>query len=431
VRDRVVVVGGGAREHAIARALVAEGCDVIVAPGNAGTAAIGRNAKVSATDVEGLVRLARAEDASLVVVGSEAPLALGLVDALGAVGILAFGPSREAARLESSKAFMKRFLKRHGVATAPFEVFERPAEARAYVQRASRPLVVKADGLAAGKGVVVASTTEEALAAIDSMMVAATFGDAGRTVVIEEVLPGEEVSFHVVSDGERFVVLPPAQDHKRVRDGDQGPNTGGMGAYAPAPVVSPAMHDAIVNRIIEPTLAGLMREGTPFRGALFAGIMVVSGDPVVLEFNVRFGDPEATVLVPLYEGNWLDLLEGAAKGRLAPTPPVRAPSRAALSVVLAAEGYPEAPVLGDVIHGLERPLPEGTTVHHAGTALRADGAVVTAGGRVLTVTGVDDSLEGAASRAYAATRQIAFRGAHCRSDIGARALRVLPHDPRG
>ncbi len=429
VQDRVVVVGGGAREHAFARALSATGARVVVAPGNAGTAACGANVAVPVTDVKGLVDLARGAGgdgpASLVFVGAELPLALGLVDALGAAGIPAFGPSRAAAQLESSKAFMKRFLARHGIPTAPFEVFEDAASACEFVERAGRPLVVKADGLAAGKGVVVARTTAEALEAVDRMMVQRVFGDAGRTVVIEEVLPGEEVSFHVISDGERFAALPAAQDHKRVRDRDEGPNTGGMGAYAPAPVVGVALRDAILARVIEPTLAGLAREGTPFRGALFAGIMVVNGEPIVLEFNVRFGDPEATALVPLYAASWLDLLRGAAEGRLPPEAS-RAGSvstQAALSVVLAAEGYPEAPVTGDVIVGLDLPELAGTTLLHAGTARRPDGAVVTAGGRVLTVTGVGDTLATARERAYAAVGRISFRGAHHRSDIGARALR--------
>ena len=422
MQDRVIVVGSGAREHAFAAALVRSGSRVVIAPGNAGTAALGKNVAIAASDVSGLVQLARAEEATLVFIGPEVPLSLGLVDALSAEGIAAFGPSRAAARLESSKAFMKRFLERHGIPTAGFKVFEDAALACEYVRRAARPLVVKADGLAAGKGVVVASTTDEAIDAVERMMVAGAFGDAGRTIVIEEVLPGEEVSFHVVADGERVVVLPPAQDHKRVHDGDRGPNTGGMGAYAPAPVVSAALREAILARVIEPTLAGLAREGTPFRGALFAGIMVVDGEPVVLEFNVRFGDPEATVLVPLQEGSWLELLRASASGRLDTSRGQDAPRRAALTVVLAAEGYPEAPTVGDVIHGLDLPDLEGTTVFHAGTALRDDGAVVTAGGRVLAVSGVADSLEQAAARAYSAAQRVTFRGVHFRNDIGKRAL---------
>jgi phosphoribosylamine--glycine ligase len=431
VEDRVVVVGGGAREHAFARAFQAAGAAVITTPGNAGTAGVGRNADVAVDDVTGIVQLATAEEARLVFVGPERPLALGVVDALRAARIPVFGPSRDAARLESSKAFMKRFLERHGVPTAPFAVFDRVADAREYVVRAARPLVVKADGLAAGKGVVVAQTTREALDAVERMMVHDAFGDAGRTIVIEEVLPGEEVSFHVVSDGERFAVLPPAQDHKRAFDDDRGPNTGGMGAYAPAPIVTPRLHDAIIARIIEPTLAGLAREGTSFRGVLFAGIMVVDGEPIVLEFNVRFGDPEATVLVPLLGAggpSWLELLLGAAEGRL-PSRLVAPSADAAIAVVLAAAGYPEAPATGDVISGLDLPDLPGTTVLHAGTARRADRAVVSAGGRVLTVTSVADSLDTAARQAYAAISRIQLRGSHHRTDIGARALHASSPRP--
>ena len=430
MQDRVVVVGGGAREHAFARALAESGALVVTAPGNAGTAAVGKNADVAADDVSGIVRLARAEKAKLVLVGPERPLSLGLVDALAAEKVPAFGPTRAAAQLESSKAFMKRFLSRHGVPTAPFAVFDRAVDAREYVIRAQRPLVVKADGLAAGKGVVVAETTAAALLAVDRMMVEGAFGDAGRTVVIEEVLPGEELSFHVVADGERFVALTSAEDHKRVHDGDRGPNTGGMGAYGPSSIVTPRMHDTILSRIIEPTLRGLAREGTPFRGALFAGIMVVEGEPIVLEFNVRFGDPEATVLVPLYGGSWQDLLLGAAAGRLPEAlPPERLDGgRSALAVVLAAEAYPERPVTGDVIHGLDLPDLPGTTVLHAGTTRRADGAVVSSGGRVLTVTAVADTRDAARERAYEAVSRISFRGAHYRRDIGARG--AAPSPPR-
>lgn len=426
----MIVVGSGAREHAFARAFTQEGVDVVVAPGNAGTAMIGRNAKVRADDVPGLVALAEAEKPRLVFVGPEVPLSLGLVDALGARGIPAFGPTQAAARMESSKGFMKRFLGRHGIPTAGFEVFDDSASAKAYVKKAARPLVVKADGLAAGKGVVVAGTTEEALLAVNQMMTEGVFGAAGRTVVIEELLPGEEVSFHVVADGTRFHALPPAQDHKRVGDGDKGPNTGGMGAYAPAPIVSRALHDAIVSRIIEPTLAGFAREGMPFRGVLFAGLMIRDGEPTVLEFNVRFGDPEASVLVPLYGGSWLDLLVGAAGGALLPA--VNVTKASALSVVMASEGYPATPTTGDAIAGLDLPELPGSFVLHAGTSRSTEGAVVTAGGRVLTVGAVGPTLDAAATRAYEATARIQFRGEHHRTDIGAKALKLarpLPEVP--
>jgi len=423
VAKRVLLVGSGAREHALARAIAAAGADVWIAPGNAGTLGVGRNVAVRSDDVDGLVALAQRERVDLVVVGPELPLTLGLVDALAAKGVLAFGPTRAAAQLEGSKAFMKRFLKRHGIPTAPFEVFEDPAAAEGYVRARGCPLVVKADGLAAGKGVVVASSTDEALEAIRRIMRERMFGEAGATVVIEDVLPGEEVSFHVVADGSRFVALAPAQDHKRVADGDRGPNTGGMGAYAPAPLVTPELHARIVDTLLAPTLEGLAREGCAFRGALFAGLMIEGQEPRVLEFNVRFGDPEATVLVPLYAGNWLALLEGAARGELPVAARAEAASGAALAVVMAAEGYPSSPRTGDAIEGLDAALEPGAFVFHAGTALGEGGAVVTAGGRVLTVGGHATTLEDAARIAYRATSGIHFRGEHHRSDIGHRAFR--------
>jgi phosphoribosylamine--glycine ligase len=421
VTKRVLIVGSGAREHALAKAIASAGADVWIAPGNAGTAAVGRNAAVRSDDVDGLVALALRVAVTLVVVGPELPLTLGLVDALAAKGVLAFGPTRAAARLEGSKAFMKRFLKRHGIPTAPFEVFDDPAAAEAYIRARGCPLVVKADGLAAGKGVVVASGVDEALEAVRRMMRERVFGDAGNVVVIEDVLPGEEVSFHVVSDGSRFVALAPAQDHKRVGDGDRGPNTGGMGAYAPAPLVTPWLHERILETLLAPTLEGLAKEGSPFRGALFAGLMIEGEEPRVLEFNVRFGDPEAAVLVPLYGGDWLALLEGAARGELPAASSAPLASGSALAVVMAAEGYPLTPRSGDAILGLDAALEPGAFVLHAGTACGEDGAVVTAGGRVLTVGGHANTLEGAARIAYRAVAGIHFRGEHHRSDIGHRA----------
>jgi phosphoribosylamine--glycine ligase len=377
--------------------------------------------------VPGLVELAVREAVDLVVVGPEAPLTLGLVDALAARGVLAFGPTRAAARLEGSKVFMKRFLLRHGLPTAAFEVFDDPVRARAYIRQKGAPIVVKADGLAAGKGVVVAATVDEAYEAIERMMVERTLGDAGRTVVVEEVLPGQEVSFHVVSDGERFVTLAPAEDHKRLLAGDAGPNTGGMGAYAPAPVVTAELNRRIVDRIIAPTLDAMRREGTPFRGVLFAGLMIDAGEPRVLEFNVRFGDPEATVVLPLYDGDLLSLLEGAARGRIPDEcvgegAQATAP-RAALSVVMASEGYPGKPRTGEVILGLDSPLEPGAFVLHAGTAQGEGGTIVTSGGRVLTVGARGETLTEAAAKAYRAVDRIRFRGEQHRTDIGHRSLR--------
>jgi phosphoribosylamine--glycine ligase len=421
---RVAVIGGGAREHALAYGLVSSGCDVIVAPGNAGTAGIARNVPVRADDVDAVVALASQERVDLVVVGPELPLTLGVVDALEARGVRAFGPSREAARLEGSKAHMKRFCTRHGVPTADYAIFDDADRAEAYVRDANRPLVVKADGLAAGKGVVVASGADEACDAIDRIMRKRELGDAGATVVIEEILPGEEASFHVVCDGERYVPLVAAQDHKRVFEGDRGPNTGGMGAYAPAPIVTDAVQREVLRSIVEPTLAGMKKEGTPFRGVLFVGLMIDAGVARVLEFNVRFGDPETSVLVPLLRGaSWLDLLDGAARGDLRPAiAKLEPPREHALCVVMAAESYPAKPRTGDPITGLDAPVAEGSFVFHAGTSARDDGAVVTAGGRVLTVGGRGATLREAADRAYAAVSQIGWRGEHHRRDIGHRAL---------
>jgi phosphoribosylamine--glycine ligase len=426
---KVLVVGSGAREHALAAALVAEGHAVIGAPGNAGIEALGRTAAVRVDDVAGLVALAEREKVDLVVVGPEAPLVLGLVDALLARGVLAFGPRRAAAELEGSKAFMKRFCARHGIPTAPFAVFEDAGAARAHLREhlragppSGRPLVVKADGLAAGKGVVVADALDEALEAVDRIMERGEFGDAGRAVVLEERLAGEEASFHVVCDGTRAIALSPAQDHKRVADGDRGPNTGGMGAYAPAGVVTPAVHARVMKEIVAPTLAGMAAEGAPFRGALFVGLMIDGGEPRVLEYNVRFGDPEATVLVPLYGGTWFELLAGSARGDLSAAATRLGPG-AALSVVMAAAGYPGGPRKGDRIVGLDSPLPAGVFVRHAGTARApGDGGIVTDGGRVLAVGAHAATLAEAADLAYRAVDAIHWPGEHHRRDIGHRAL---------
>jgi phosphoribosylamine--glycine ligase len=419
---RVLVVGSGAREHALANAASLAGADVLVAPGNAGTGSLGRNVPVRADDVPGLVALAAAESVDFVIVGPELPLTLGLVDALTAKGILTFGPTRAAAGLEGSKALMKRFLARHGIPTARFEVFDDARRAKEHVARHGAPIVIKADGLAAGKGVVVAGSTEEALGAVDRMMCEGAFGDAGRTIVVEEVLAGEEASFHVVCDGERFVALAPAQDHKRALDGDRGPNTGGMGAYAPAPLVTPSVEAKVLERIIVPTLEAMARDGTPFRGVLFAGLMIDAGEPRLLEYNVRFGDPEATVVLALQSGaDLLALLEGAARGDLSGLAPTPSSSEAALSVVMAAEGYPGKPVTGDVIVGLDTPPEPGAFVLHAGTAPGDGGSVVTAGGRVLTVGARASTLAKASEAAYRTLARIHFRGEHHRTDIGHRA----------
>jgi phosphoribosylamine--glycine ligase len=418
---RVLVVGQGAREHALAWKLSKDSRvdEVICAPGNAGTAPFAENVAVSATDVAGLVALAKAREVGLVIVGPEAPLVAGLVDACAEAGIPAFGPSRAGARLEGSKVFSKELMARHGVPTAGFRVFaDRDVDAAiAYVREANRPLVVKADGLAAGKGVVVASDTHEAVLAVESMLRDRAFGDAGARIVVEERLVGPEVSYHVVADGERYVALAPAQDHKRVFDADRGPNTGGMGAYSPPPMVTPDIERAILERVVEPTLAGMKREGAPFRGALFVGLMIVDGAPQTLEYNTRFGDPECECLMARWKGDVLPLLLGSATGDLSGVAPSwEAP--AALSLVLASGGYPGVFEKGKVITGLDRASAiEGVTVFHAGTKRTAD-ALVTDGGRVLTVTAIGSTLDEAADRAYRAADLIEFDGKHCRRDIG-------------
>jgi phosphoribosylamine--glycine ligase len=418
---RILIVGSGAREHALGAGLRGAGRELLFAPGNAGTLALGRNLPIAASEIDALVDAAVREAVDLVVIGPELPLTLGLVDALATRGIRAFGPSRDAARLEGSKAFMKAICKEAGVPTAEFVVLDDPEAARAYVRAAGRPLVVKADGLCAGKGVVVAADATEACAAIERMMVARELGEAGRVVVIEEVLPGEEASFHVVCDGARAIPLVAAQDHKRALDGDRGPNTGGMGAYAPAPVVTAEVAAEVMQTIVTPVLRTMAGRGSPFRGVLFVGLMIDGGRPRVLEFNVRFGDPETAVLVPLLDGDWLALLDGAARGDLASFE-ARSRPGAALAVVMAAERYPAAPATGDAIEGLDAPLPDGAFVLHAGTR-REGSSVVTAGGRVLTVGAHAASLAEARATAYETVGRIHWRGEHHRSDIGHRALR--------
>jgi phosphoribosylamine--glycine ligase len=413
---RILVVGSGSREHALVSRLSEDGHDALALPGNAGTP---KRLDGKADDVANVVAAAKRERVDLVVVGPEAPLVAGLVDALAAAKIPAFGPSRRGAVLEGSKAFMKRFLQRHAIPTAAFEVFDEADAAEAYVRAASRPLVVKTDGLAAGKGVVVAKDTDEALAAVRAAMRDRVFGDAGETIVIEEVLPGEEASFHVISDGERWLALPAAQDHKRVRDGDEGPNTGGMGAYAPAPVVTEAIRARVEKDVIEPALRGMREEGARFRGVLFVGLMIHEGVASVLEFNVRFGDPEACVLIPLIDGDLGELLYSASIGKM----PANVATRpgAALAVVMASEGYPAKPKTGDAItFGAEKTA----HVFHAGTKRDETDAIVTSGGRVLAVTAVGEDLATAHARAYEAVAKIHFRGEHHRTDIGNRALRA-------
>jgi len=421
---RVMVVGSGGREHALAARLRAspQVSELICAPGNGGTARIARNVPVNVEDVSAIVALARAERVDFAVIGPEAPLVAGVVDALGEAGILAFGPKRAAAQLEGSKAFSKEFMRRHGVPTAEFAVFDELAAARRFVEQSGKAWVVKADGLAAGKGVIVAEDVAETLAALERMLGEREFGAAGARVVLEQRLRGQEVSYHIVLDGARYLPLAAAQDHKRLGDGDRGPNTGGMGAYSPPPVVTPEVEQRILREVVEPTVQGLVRDGLDFRGTLFIGLMIEDGQPRVLEYNTRFGDPETEVLMARYGGDVLPLLLGAARGDLSQVSP-RWDAAVALCVVLAAPGYPGAIQKGLPIRGLEAAerVP-GVSVAHAGTSL-ATGELQTSGGRVLCVTATGDQIDEVAERAYQAVAALHFDGMQYRRDIGHHARR--------
>jgi phosphoribosylamine--glycine ligase len=421
---KVLVVGNGGREHALAWKLAQSPrvSKVLVAPGNGGTAREPGVANAPAATVREWLDLARSEQIAYTVVGPEAPLAAGIVDAFRAEGLRVFGPTRAAARLESSKDFAKAFMLRHGIPTAKYQTFSDAGAARNYVREQGAPIVIKADGLAAGKGVVVAQTIVEAEQAIAAMLVDNRMGDAGARVVIEECLIGEEASFIVMVDGKHVLPLASSQDHKRLKDHDQGPNTGGMGAYSPAPVVTPELHARIMREIIQPTVAGMAAEGERFSGFLYAGVMIdAQGQPRTLEFNCRMGDPETQPILMRMKSDLFELLHDAIDGKLDQCE-VEWDRRAALGVVLAAAGYPEDPRKGDAIEG----LPEATEdchVFHAGTQL-ADSQVLTSGGRVLCVTALGDTLRQAQRRAYAAVGGIRFAGMLFRQDIGFRALRA-------
>jgi phosphoribosylamine--glycine ligase len=416
---RVMIVGNGGREHALAARLATspQVSELLCAPGNGGTAAVARNVAADLNDVAGLVALAQREHVDFVVVGPEAPLVEGLVDALASAAILAFGPQKTAAQLEGSKAFSKQFMARHGIPTAEFAVFNDYESAHTFVVRSGRAWVVKADGLAAGKGVVVANDVAETLDALDRMLRKREFGQAGAQVVLEARLSGQEVSYHVVLDGKRFVPLAAAQDHKRLRDGDQGPNTGGMGAYSPPPVVTPEVEARILERVVAPSLLGFAKDGLDFRGVLFIGLMIENGEPRVLEYNVRFGDPETEVLMARYGGDVLDLLLGAAQGDLSRiTPSWSTPC--ALCVVLAAPGYPGPVRKGLPISGLgDAQRVSGVQIAHAATTLEA-GQLLSNGGRVLCVTAAGDDIDAVADNAYQAVQCIHFEGMQYRRDIG-------------
>jgi phosphoribosylamine--glycine ligase len=421
---KVLIVGSGGREHALAWkcAQSSRVSEVLVAPGNAGTACEPRvrNVEVAAEDVPALVALARREQVALTIIGPEAPLVLGVVDAFEAAGLRCFGPRRAPSQLEGSKAFTKEFLRRHGIPTAGYATFTRGNFDPDWVRGQRTPIVVKASGLAAGKGVIIAATAEEAIATVESMF-AGQFGSAGTEVVVEEFLPGEEASFIVMADGEHVLPFATSQDHKRVGDGDTGPNTGGMGAYSPAPVVTPGMHERIMREVIHPTIRGLAADGMPYTGFLYAGIMIApDGTPNVLEFNCRFGDPETQPILSRLRSDLTVLCEAALDRRLDEVSMDWDP-RAALGVVMAAEGYPDTVRKGDPITGLDKAAGLPGKVFHASTALR-DGQVVTSGGRVLCAVGLGDSVREAQREAYALVQAIRWSGVQYRHDIGYRAI---------
>ncbi len=424
---KILVIGSGGREHALAWRLAQSPRTqkVYVAPGNAGTAREFALQNVPITDIPTLIAFVEREQIHLTVVGPEAPLAAGVVDAFRAKGLRIFGPVKDAAQLESSKDFAKQFLYQHKIPTAKYQTFSDAAQAHAYVDREGAPIVIKADGLAAGKGVVVATDAAEAHAAIDAMLSDNKLGDAGARVVIEEFLEGEEASFIVMCDGRSALALATSQDHKRLKDGDAGPNTGGMGAYSPAPVVTPEMHARVMREVIMPTMAGMSAAGTPYTGFLYAGLMIdKAGNPKVLEFNCRMGDPETQPIMMRLKSDLVDLVEAAVDGKL-DTVEAEWDRRCALGVVLAAHNYPDEPRKGDVIGGLDK---GGDDYHvfHAGTSEK-DGQVVTSGGRVLCVTALGDTVKIAQKRAYEIVDRIHFDGMQFRRDIGHRA--IAPRKP--
>ena len=425
---KILVIGSGGREHALAWKLSQSPKvqQVYVAPGNGGTALSPNLKNVPLTDLAALRDWALAEKIALTVVGPEQPLAAGVVDDFRAHGLRIFGPTQAAAQLESSKAFSKDFMARHGIPTAAYETFSDPGAAHAYVDRLGAPIVVKADGLAAGKGVVVAATKEEAHAAIDDMLGGNTLGvahnDGGARVVIEEFLQGEEASFIVLCDGKNVVAMASSQDHKRLKDGDEGPNTGGMGAYSPAPVVTPDVHARAMRDVILPTIRGMDKDGIPFTGFLYAGLMIDGdGKPKTLEFNTRMGDPETQPIMMRLKSDLVDVLMAATSGKLDEVE-LKWDRRVALGVVLAAGGYPLSPKKGDLISGLPKPTDE-VVVFHAGTVAAGD-QIKTSGGRVLCVTALADSVRQAQTKAYDAARTIHFDGMQYRRDIGHRAFKA-------
>ncbi|AKU24041.1 phosphoribosylamine--glycine ligase [Massilia sp. NR 4-1] len=420
---KILVVGSGGREHALAWKLAqSERVQMVyVAPGNGGTARDARLQNVPITDLHALADFVEQEHIGLTVVGPETPLAGGIVNLFRARGLKVFGPTREAAQLESSKDFAKAFMQRHGIPTAEYQTFSDVAPAHAYIDAKGAPIVIKADGLAAGKGVVVAMTLEEAHQAVDHMLADNRFGDAGARIVIEEFLAGEEASFIVMCDGKNVLPLATSQDHKRLQDNDQGPNTGGMGAYSPAPIVTPAMHARVMREIINPTIQGMAKDGIVFTGFLYAGLMIdAAGNPKTLEFNCRMGDPETQPIMSRLKTDLLSVMEHAVNGTLDAVE-LEWDRRTAVGVVLAAAGYPDNPSKGDAINGIPAESAEAVTFH-AGTA-EVDGKLLTSGGRVLCVVGLGDNVKMAQKQAYEVADKIHFDGMQFRRDIGWRGLK--------
>ena len=426
---KVLVVGGGGREHALAWKLIqSPHCDhVFVAPGNPGTAAENNieNVAIGAEDIGQLVSFAKDNDIGLTIIGPEVPLVMGIVDAFDAAGLRCFGPSKEAAQLEASKSFTKDFLARHAIPTADYQVFSQPDPAIAYVKAQGAPIVIKADGLAAGKGVIVAMTEQEAIDAVNDMLSGNAFGKAGHRVVIEEFMTGEEASFIVMVDGKNILTLATSQDHKARDNGDKGPNTGGMGAYSPAPVVTKAVHDRIMAEVIEPTVKGMAADGRPYTGFLYAGLMIdQQGAPRVVEYNCRFGDPETQPILMRLKSDLIPLCNAAIDGKL-DTVEAEWDPRTAVGVVLAAGGYPDAYRKGDIIHGLNANQDSECKVFHAGTAAQGDD-VVTSGGRVLCATALGDSVSDAQAKAYNMINNISWPDMYYRTDIAYRAIARQP-----
>ncbi len=421
---KVLIVGGGGREHALAWKLSQSKrvAKLFIAPGNPGTALHGENVAIAAEDIEGLKSFALKEKIDLTVVGPELPLTLGITDVFAAEGLLVFGPSRAAAELEGSKAFSKELMFRHKIPTAFYKKFEDTSGARAYVESHNPPMVIKADGLAAGKGVVICQTRQEALEAIDLIMTQKAFGSAGKKIIIEEFLAGQEASFLAITDGKTVLPLAPCQDHKAIFDGDKGPNTGGMGAYSPAPVVTEELQKEVMEKVMYPAVRGMESEGRPYRGILYAGLMITGAGAKVLEFNCRFGDPETQPIMMRLSSDLLEALLAAAEGRLHEAA-LEWKKETAVCVVMAAKGYPGEYLKGSEIRGLDKAalLPD-TMVFHAGTKA-SDGRIVTSGGRVLGVTALGPDTRSAIENAYRAVGLITWEGAQYRTDIGRKALR--------